>query len=716
MKRLMVCILWAVGLVLLLAPAPSADDPIEVLRQAEREARAKLTDAYREFEKADRALERPGVLQPPPLPGSPPSRDQQKFDKAESAAREAESKAQQAAEARRAAEARNINTPKAATEARERLEARAEMMKGQAELSDPFPPTVMMRTKEDMADAMVEEGLRKFDAAEARRDFQMALKRESELLDKEADRLEAEAKKSPASAESKTEARRAREAADRAAARLRAEFPRALFAPGRPKPTPETSPSGSEPRAEAPPLPLDALQTLETEPLSFATTGLAGATLLAGAPPGDQGGTSGDTIFPWPNVIPPEVKEVKDRADLKLLVCRRVLEDGTIKYLGFYYKEQPREYVMEFDYIAGVGWLIRKPGPQGPTYIIYDLRNGTRTVQEFEKEPTTTKWKEAPPPPVHKTTPGRVPIVRDLPVFPRSTPIHKTIPGTPPTVARPPIVPTQPTPKTTQTTAGSPTPVEPAPAPPAQETPPTTRIGVVINMKPVTIGEPPTVTWFVLSDPKKATDPDPDKFALSSGTKAFDPVAFPWEGDDPKGPNVMLNEPPPPGGEPPVTTFPPKGVLIPIWLGGGYVIYVGWGWTFATVPAEMVGACSNGDDASDLLKKAEALEKLAKAAEEGGPEYWRLKAERFRREAIRLAESRPRSVAGMNKMADEADATAKQLGDPGWKVPENPDHKDLLKPEHDNPEHIAAIKAERQRVIEAIKKAAKQLRDRAASQ
>ncbi len=224
MGRLIASIPWVAAPILLLTRVVPAGDPIEALRQAELEARAKLAKAYGELEKAGRALETPGVLQPPPLPGTPPSRDQQKFDRVENAVREAESKAQQAAEARRAAEAKNINTPKTATEARERFEAAADRAKRAAERSD-VELSVMGIPVPESIDEAVAKNLREFDAAEARKDFKSALEREAELLDKEADRLEAEAKKPGASDQTKAAAARARKAVDRAADRLGTEFP-----------------------------------------------------------------------------------------------------------------------------------------------------------------------------------------------------------------------------------------------------------------------------------------------------------------------------------------------------------------------------------------------------------------------------------------------------------------------------------------------------------
>jgi len=224
MRRLVLLVPWALGLSLLLTHVASADDTIEALRQAEREARANLANAYGELAKA----RVDSLFVPPPKPGefnfTP---DPQPVEKAETAVREAESKARQAAEARRAAEAKGVDNAKAATEARERSERAADRAKDAAKRSEFLPESKTL-------DDLIGKELRQFDAYEARKDFKSALVRETELLDKEADRLEAEAKKPGASAETKAAATRAREAADRAAARLRAEFP-PLFPPKKAK-------------------------------------------------------------------------------------------------------------------------------------------------------------------------------------------------------------------------------------------------------------------------------------------------------------------------------------------------------------------------------------------------------------------------------------------------------------------------------------------------
>ena len=226
MRRLVLLILWALGLVLLLTRVASADDTIEALRRAEREARANLADAHGNLLKERAAAQiRLQPLQPPQFPPVPENQTPGPLETAEKAAREAESRARQAAEARRAAEAKSIDNANAATEARERAERAADRAKDAAKRSEFLPERKTL-------DDLVGKELRQFDAEQARRDFKSALERETELLDKEADRLEAEAKKPGASAETKAAATRAREAADRAAAHLRAKFP-PLFPPKR---------------------------------------------------------------------------------------------------------------------------------------------------------------------------------------------------------------------------------------------------------------------------------------------------------------------------------------------------------------------------------------------------------------------------------------------------------------------------------------------------
>jgi hypothetical protein len=269
MRRLVLLLPWALGLVLLLTHGAPADDPIEALLQAERQAKAKLADAYRQLEKAEVEainIER-SIMQPPPYPPRP-TPEKLKIKKLEQEARQAESNAQQAAEARRAAEARGINTANAATKAREQSRERSEKVADRAKhAADPHDPF---------------DALRKFDAEEARKDFKMALERETELLDNDADLLEAEANKSGASDEAKAAAKSARLAADGAAANLRREFPGPhppLFPRKRAKPTTETGPSDSAPPpGDFLPSPFEEviIQREVTDPPSFASVGPPG--------------------------------------------------------------------------------------------------------------------------------------------------------------------------------------------------------------------------------------------------------------------------------------------------------------------------------------------------------------------------------------------------------------------------------------------------------
>jgi len=263
MRRLALLAPWALGLILLLTSAPSADDPIEALRQAEREANANLAQAYGDLAKAQDEFESP-LVPPLPKPGELVRPKPPEIDKAETAVREAESTAQQAAEARRAAEAKSIDSAKAATEARERSERAADRAKVAADRS-PFLPG-------SSVDERVGEALRQFDAVEKRKDFKMALEREAELLDNDADRLEADAKTPGASAETKAAATRAREAADRAAARLRDEFP-PLFPPRRAKPTHETIPPGTEQPPHIDPFPFIPGFPTPGDPTALGTVG-----------------------------------------------------------------------------------------------------------------------------------------------------------------------------------------------------------------------------------------------------------------------------------------------------------------------------------------------------------------------------------------------------------------------------------------------------------
>ena len=255
-RRLFLLVPWALGLVLLLTHVPSAGDPIEALRQAELEARANYANALRELAKALKAGDERRIV---PLEGS---------------ANNANATAQTAAAARRAAEARNIDTAKAATEARELSKAVADRTRDafeQGDLTFARFPFSLRRSESLSVDELVEEGLREFDATQARKDFEMALEREAQLLDKEAVRLKALAEKSWASAETKAAAMTAREAANRAAARLAAEFGH------RPRPLPPTPPKKAEPATETGPS--DSEQPPKIDPVP----------LIPGFPPvGDQ--------------------------------------------------------------------------------------------------------------------------------------------------------------------------------------------------------------------------------------------------------------------------------------------------------------------------------------------------------------------------------------------------------------------------------------------
>jgi hypothetical protein len=260
-RRRIVLVPWALGLILLLAPALSADDTIDALQQAEREARAKLADASGELVKARKAHASREI-------------SEAKLDQAVKAYTDAEHNANRAADARRSAEARNIITPKAASDARERFERaedRARQAWRQSELMDELTPD-----EDKSLESKVGNTLRNFDFQVAHQDFKMALQREAELHDKEADRLEADA-----SAESKAKATRAREVADIAAGRLdrlRAELSAdpPLVLPKKAETTPETVPPGSAPPpGDFLPSPFDKViaQREVTDPSAFGTGG-----------------------------------------------------------------------------------------------------------------------------------------------------------------------------------------------------------------------------------------------------------------------------------------------------------------------------------------------------------------------------------------------------------------------------------------------------------
>jgi len=371
----------------------------------------------------------------------------------------------------------------------------------------------------------------------------------------------------------------------------------------------------------------------------------------ADEPPGNGGPP------PWidEKIKPPEVKARDDKKDFPWVICPKKHKDGTIEYTGYY------EDGFKVRYVKGVNWVVKVPDPeglQGPTKIIYDHQKRTRTVEEPGKDPATTTWKDAPTPPTHKTTPGGAPIVRDIPLFPRSTP----------------IVPAKPIPKTTQTTTGSPTKVKrPAPTT-TQETPPTVTITFIIKAG-ATVGGPGDDAIVHFDDPPPIT---PEEFVAGDQTKTA-VIGFPWDGGD-KGPTYNpLITPPPHDGEPPDKTYSFARTSITTLFGWNMFVNIGWGWAHATVPAEMVFACADMDEYQEYMDEYRRLKKLAKQAEEGGPNHWRGKAQTARSIAIAVenklaSRSHPQeTAANARRQADEFDKVAKELEERG--VPDKPDPK-----------------------------------------
>jgi len=386
----------------------------------------------------------------------------------------------------------------------------------------------------------------------------------------------------------------------------------------------------------------------------------------------DQSGNGGPPPPPWidDKVKPPEVKDRDDKKDFPDVICTTVRKDGKTEHKAFYYDEGG--VIFEVRYVAGVSWVVKVPdreGLQAPTKIIYDLQKRTRTVEEPGKDPATTTWKDAPTPTAHKTTPGR-----EL------------------TIARTPVVPAQPTP-TTKTTPRTPTTVERPPTTSTQETPPTIRITFIVKAK-VTHGGPGDDATVHFDDPPPIT---PEKFVAGDQGKTA-PVDYPWEDPDRKGPTFSQLDPPPPhDGEPPDKTYSFAHTSITTLFGWNMFINVGWGWAHATIPSGVVSECTNEED------DAAALEKLAKDAKTGGPEYWRRVAASKRAEASMASGLRPQIVKRLEQQAAEAEETAAKLEERG--VEDIPDPKKVP-----DKEKRAQIEKRRQAAIEKIKADAEEAR------
>ena len=364
----------------------------------------------------------------------------------------------------------------------------------------------------------------------------------------------------------------------------------------------------------------------------------------------DQPGNGGITP-PWidEKVKPPEIKDLDDKKEYPIFICTKTTKEGLTEHIAYY------SDFSEVRYVPGIRWTIRVHELLSTKKIFYDLVNRTRTVERPGEPPKETPWKDAPMPPTGKTTPSREPIIRDLPLSPRSTP----------------IVPAKPTPKPTPTTVGSPEKVaRPAPTT-TQETPPTVTITFIVKAG-ATVGGPGDDSTVHFDDPPPIT---PEEFVAQDQGKTA-PVDYPRKGTDREGPtfNPLV---PPPDGEPPGKTYSFAHTSITTLFGWNMFINVGWGWAHATVPSDMVFACADMDEYQEHLKEAQRLRDLAKKAEIGGPGYWLRQAQAARSDAARIASklasrSDPRgTIANALRIAEGHEKLAKELKDRG--VPDEPD-------------------------------------------
>jgi hypothetical protein len=351
-------------------------------------------------------------------------------------------------------------------------------------------------------------------------------------------------------------------------------------------------------------------------------------------------------------VKPSEVTDREKGQDpYPVVICPKKRQDGTTEYVAIYADG------FEVRYIPGVSWVIKNP--QDPTdatktlygaKIIYDYAKRTRTVEEPGKQPVTTVWKDAPTPPTHKTTPGRPPIVAT------------------------PVVPSKPTPKTPTKTPGRTTTVERPPTPGTGDTPPTTTITFIIKAG-ATVGGPGDDSIVHFDNPPPIT---PEEFVSRDQTKTA-VVGSPWDGGAKEGPNYQPFDSQPPDGQPPDKTYSFGITSITTLFGWNMFVNVGWGWASATIPAEMVFACADMDDYQEYMNEYRRLMKLAKQAEEGGPNDWRKKAASARAIAVAVenklaSRSHPQeTAANARRQADELDKIAKELEDRG--IPDKPDPK-----------------------------------------
>jgi hypothetical protein len=371
---------------------------------------------------------------------------------------------------------------------------------------------------------------------------------------------------------------------------------------------------------------------------------------------------------PWTQekIIPKEVKDKekeKPAAWCKKFRKNDTVEETTVTYADgtvIRYTVTAAGPITQPDpVITSTEWTITKPGPKGKTKITYNTKDKTRTVEEPGKEKVKEDWKEA----------------KDAALLP----CGGTCNPTPAPNANPPAPnPTQPKkgtwlfPSDSTRLVNVAFPAYSRAAPASRETPVDSRQPaiflaatgeqprppdsqsqgkvVILNLKIVTNGDPPAET-VVFFDPGPRTTPE--EFMNTPPTEVtWNPKR---DGDGPRTTR------PGPTGTPITEIIPGSG------------IYIGWGWTSGYVDQSTAEECGGGNDDADL-QEAKRLTELAKNAREGGPEYWRKKAQTEEANAKRAErEQRGRAKDAALERAKQDKETADELQRRG--VADKPDPK-----------------------------------------
>jgi hypothetical protein len=364
--------------------------------------------------------------------------------------------------------------------------------------------------------------------------------------------------------------------------------------------------------------------------------------------PARAGEASPSFTAPWTQerVTPPEVQDKDKKNEKPVAWCTKQKRKKGVQVAdanGAPVSETDVTYAdgtqvhYEYSRNGPVKWVVTLPGGKK---ITYDPTKQTKTTEEPGKKPVTEDWKEAKdaakPAPSGKQGSWLYPSDSRLTrvAFQTYDPIvraSREIQAAPP----PPSIflaatSDQPRPPESQSQAKV----------------------VIINLKIVTYGDPPPPETVAFSDP--GPQMTPEEFLDTPVTTAN------W---DPKT-----------DGEGPRTSRPgPTGIPITEIIPGSG-IYIGWGWTSGYVGQSMVEECGGGgDDAA--LQEAQKLTELAKKAREGGPEYWRKKAQTEDANA-KADDERPgrnRAANAERERAKEDRATADELERRG--VPDKPDPK-----------------------------------------